>query len=248
VNGGGSMTDTIGGSSDAELLWAGEGYSAFASASATKTDLTISYMDSNRTVRYSHILTNPNYVPDDPVSFPSFLSHKVVIVSGALLFLSFMVAVGLFLQVLTSGKYKKVSTKNPSSLRDPSLILISKNTQQKRLRIIKFPQSKKQSRTGVIALPYRYEAKKFENKELTTNTMISTRSISQEAPVNEMYNTNKNATFHFENPIRSTSDRKVKRMKRKIPSPQSFGDDLLESKVLTMRTTPTSRIPRRIDR
>ena len=41
VNGGGSMTDSISGSSSAELLWAGEGYSAFASVAATKTDLKI---------------------------------------------------------------------------------------------------------------------------------------------------------------------------------------------------------------
>jgi hypothetical protein len=248
VNGGGSMTDTIGGSSDAELLWAGEGYSAFASVSATKTDLTISYMDSNRTVQYSHILTNPNYVPDDPVSLPNFQSYKVVFVSGALLLLSFMVVVCLFLQGLTSGAYKRVSTKIPSSLRDSSPNIISKKTLEKRLRIINLPQSKKQSRTGVIALPYLSEGNFHETKELTINTMISPRSISQEDPVDESYSTNQNATFHFENLMRSRSDRKVRRMERKISSPQSFGGDLLESKVLTMKAIPTSRISRRIDR
>jgi hypothetical protein len=73
VNGGGSMTDTIGGSSDAKLLWAGEGYSAFASASATKDNLTISYVNANKVVQYSFTLTNPlyPYIPNDYASLPT---------------------------------------------------------------------------------------------------------------------------------------------------------------------------------
>jgi hypothetical protein len=73
VNGGGSMTDTIRGSSDAELLWAGEGYSAFASASATKDNLTISFVNANKVVQYSYTLTNPlyPYIPYDSASLPT---------------------------------------------------------------------------------------------------------------------------------------------------------------------------------
>jgi hypothetical protein len=79
VNGGGSMTDTAGGSSDAELLWAGEGYSAFASASATKTNLTVSYIDANEVVKYSYTLTNPLYcIPDDSASSPTQNSSYIV--------------------------------------------------------------------------------------------------------------------------------------------------------------------------
>lgn len=73
MNGGGSMTDTIRGSSDAELLWAGEGYSAFASVSATKDNLTISFVNANKMVQYSYTLTNPlyPYISNDSASLPT---------------------------------------------------------------------------------------------------------------------------------------------------------------------------------
>jgi hypothetical protein len=237
------MTDTIGGSSDAELLWAGEGYSAFASASATKTDLTISYLDSNRTVRYSHILTNPNYAPDNSVSVPNFLAHRVIFVSGALFFISAMIAVGYILQTSTAGTYKKLSTKTSSSLREES-DLLSMNTLKKKARIIKLPRSKKQNRTGIIALPYPpSEVTVFKTKELTRNTLTSPRSISHEGPVDEIYNNNQETTFYLENPMRSTlrSDRKVKHKINKTLSPQSY-------EVLTMKATPTRSIPQRFSR
>jgi hypothetical protein len=58
VNGGGSMTDSLVASSSADLVWAGEGYSAFASATATKNYLEISYIDASNTVQYVYSLNN----------------------------------------------------------------------------------------------------------------------------------------------------------------------------------------------
>lgn len=63
------MTDLLGASSNADLVWAGEGYSAFASATATQNNLTISYIDVNKTVRYDYTLTNSWYWNS---SYPTF--------------------------------------------------------------------------------------------------------------------------------------------------------------------------------
>jgi hypothetical protein len=63
VAGAGSMTDQLKYTSQAELIWSGVGYSAYASMEATVNNLTISYRDWNNTLRYSYTLTNPMYVP-----------------------------------------------------------------------------------------------------------------------------------------------------------------------------------------
>lgn len=52
------MTDYVGGTSSAKTLWTGEGYSAFASALATENELTITFIDINNDVKYTHTLTN----------------------------------------------------------------------------------------------------------------------------------------------------------------------------------------------
>lgn len=240
------MTDTIGGSSDAELLWAGEGYSAFASASATKTDLTILYLDSNRTVRYSYILRNPNYTPDNSVSVPNFVSvaSNVIFVSGALFVISAMIAVGYFLQTSKTGAYKRLSKKTSSSLRASSPDLLSMNTLKSKSRINKLPRFKKQNRTGIIALPYPpSEATVFKTKEPTINTLPSPRSISHEGLIDEIYKDNQETTIYLKNPMRSTlrSDRKIKHKINKTLSPQSY-------EVLAMKETPTRSISQRFSR
>lgn len=112
VNGGGSMTDTVATSSNANLLWAGEGYSAFASASATKTDLTISYVNAYKAIQYTHTLTNPFYTPENPAtpsptpsptSVPVLLkpelrntAYKIALIfyTGGVVFLAFMMILG----------------------------------------------------------------------------------------------------------------------------------------------------------
>jgi hypothetical protein len=58
VNGGESMTESLSESSSADLVWAGEGYSAFASATATNSYLKISFIDSNNNTQYEYSLTN----------------------------------------------------------------------------------------------------------------------------------------------------------------------------------------------
>ena len=56
VAGGGAMTDYAGASSTATTVWAGEGYSAFASATATRDELVIAFMDSDNNKKYSFTL------------------------------------------------------------------------------------------------------------------------------------------------------------------------------------------------
>jgi hypothetical protein len=102
------MTDTVATSSNANLLWAGEGYSAFASASATKTDLTISYVNAYKAVQYSYTLTDPFHTPDNPpapspTSVPILLkpelrntAYKTALIfyTGGVVFLAFMMMLG----------------------------------------------------------------------------------------------------------------------------------------------------------
>jgi hypothetical protein len=69
VAGAGSMTDQLKYSSQADLVWSGVGYSAYASMEASVKELTMTYRDWNNTVRYSYTLTNPMYVP--PIKPPA---------------------------------------------------------------------------------------------------------------------------------------------------------------------------------
>jgi hypothetical protein len=79
VNGGGSMTDSIKQTSEADLLWAGEGYSAFASGTATAENLTISFIDRYNILRYSYVLTNSNARIFSPSMSPSLISQKKIV-------------------------------------------------------------------------------------------------------------------------------------------------------------------------
>ena len=122
VNGGGSMTDVVGGSSSAQALWAGEGYSAFASASATQNELTISYIDADAAVRYSFTLDNPreegpSMRPTDaaavrrPGATQSVeVSSKIVIISSGFAALAFLLIAGGFYYE-SKGRKKKRKTK-----------------------------------------------------------------------------------------------------------------------------------------
>jgi hypothetical protein len=59
VAGAGSMTDQLKYATQAELVWYGIGYSAYASMEATIKELTITFRDWNNTVRYAYTLKNP---------------------------------------------------------------------------------------------------------------------------------------------------------------------------------------------
>ena len=60
VVGAGSMIDYLKYTSAATLHWYGVGYNAFAGVAATSEELTVSFVDTSNTVRYSYTLTNPN--------------------------------------------------------------------------------------------------------------------------------------------------------------------------------------------
>lgn len=60
VVGAGCMTDSLKSNSDASLVWAGTGYSAFAAVQAFRDCLTITFIDSASQKRYSYTLQNPN--------------------------------------------------------------------------------------------------------------------------------------------------------------------------------------------
>jgi hypothetical protein len=79
VNGGGSMTESLSTSSSADLVWAGEGYSAFASATATKSNLEISFIDASNTVQYAYSLTNSGVKSKPKSSISHHLSTPIFI-------------------------------------------------------------------------------------------------------------------------------------------------------------------------
>lgn len=60
VVGAGCMTDSLKSNSDASLVWSGVGYSAFAAMEVYRDQLTISFIDTTGTNRYTYSLTNPN--------------------------------------------------------------------------------------------------------------------------------------------------------------------------------------------
>ena len=67
------MTDSVGASSSATSLWAGEGYSAFIIATATKGSLSISFLNSDATAKYSYVATRDFLLnPDQPTISDSF--------------------------------------------------------------------------------------------------------------------------------------------------------------------------------
>lgn len=124
------MTDSVGGSSSANGIWAGEGYSAFASASATKEELTISYIDSEASVRYSYTLNNPRmegpsmhpteYIP--PVAARAVqVSSQVVVLSSGFAALAFLLIAGGFYYESKGRKKKKKSKKGTSRFMSYSL-------------------------------------------------------------------------------------------------------------------------------
>jgi hypothetical protein len=99
VNGGGCMTDVVAAESDAELLWTGEGYSAFASGSATKDDLTISYIDADAEIKYSYTLTNPLYPTNKNLGIKmDKISKKYVYFLGGISVLASMILLGAFVK------------------------------------------------------------------------------------------------------------------------------------------------------
>jgi hypothetical protein len=105
VNGGGCMTDVVAAESDAELLWAGEGYSAFASASATKDDLTISYIDANTEIKYSYTLTNPLYPWNKTLDTRmNKISKKYIFFLGGITVLASIILLGAFVKNSKSSK------------------------------------------------------------------------------------------------------------------------------------------------
>jgi hypothetical protein len=117
------MTDTVSGSSSATGLWAGEGYSAFASATATKEELTISYIDSEASIRYSYTLNNPRmegpsmhpteFIP--PVTARSVqVSSQVVAISSGFAALAFLLIAGGFYYESKGRKKKKKNKKGTS--------------------------------------------------------------------------------------------------------------------------------------
>jgi hypothetical protein len=67
------MTDSVGASSSATSLWAGEGYSAFITATATKGSLSINFLNSDATAKYSYTASRDFLLnPDQPTMSDSF--------------------------------------------------------------------------------------------------------------------------------------------------------------------------------
>lgn len=72
VAGAGSMTDKLGNTNtQANLIWYGVGYSAFAVGEATSTSLTVSFVDTSNTVTYAYTISKLSFFPSpEPASIP----------------------------------------------------------------------------------------------------------------------------------------------------------------------------------
>lgn len=121
VAGGGAMTDYAGASSSATALWSGEGYSAFASAAATKEDLIINFIDADGNKKYSYTLANPRsgepiyptYRPSEmttPIKPAAYATQKVVVISSGFAAFAFLLIAGGFYYE-SKGKKKKRKAK-----------------------------------------------------------------------------------------------------------------------------------------
>ena len=119
VAGGGSMTDYLGATtSTATSMWAGEGYSAFASAAATKDELVISFIDTDGKTKYTKTLNNPRpgeaptQRPTEPPVRPKTVdvTKKIVIISSGFAALAFLLIAGGFYYE-SKGKKKKKKPK-----------------------------------------------------------------------------------------------------------------------------------------
>jgi hypothetical protein len=67
------MTGSVGASSSATSLWAGEGYSAFMTATATRGSLSINFLNSDGTAKYSHTASRDLLLNNDqPTMSDSF--------------------------------------------------------------------------------------------------------------------------------------------------------------------------------
>jgi hypothetical protein len=113
------MTDSVGASSSATAVWAGEGYSAFIAATATQDELKVSYLDADVAVKYSYTFNNPRaegpsmspslYTP--PIKTKSVeVSSNVVIISSGFAALAFILIAGGFYYE-AKGRKKKRKTK-----------------------------------------------------------------------------------------------------------------------------------------
>ena len=133
------MTDYVSASSSATTMWTGEGYSAFASASATDTELKISYIDTDNVVQYKYTITSTrvheshDYIStDEPTLSPTEKAEKIpdklvqaqtmdvsqhaVFVSGGLAALAFMLIAGAFAYEMKGRRRRRKNRKLASLL------------------------------------------------------------------------------------------------------------------------------------
>lgn len=102
-------------STNAKLMWVGAGYSAFVSATASKTELDILYIDADKTVRYSYKLVNPN----------QFFGYLIILLS-VLVSWSFIVSViyeGASVQKSRGNTYLRKKKLKPMFQKNPPHIV-----------------------------------------------------------------------------------------------------------------------------
>eukprot|EP01039_Chlorochromonas_danica_P003408 gene3408-3734_t len=139
VAGAGSMADSLGKGSQADLIWYGVGYSAFGYMEATATNLTVGFVDVNNTLRYSYTLTNPNPLnavppigtPIDPPILPpnqdepndgetpdnwfgDYSSDEVLLASATLVTMAGLVGLFFFVRGYRHYRMKKYDSLNTS--------------------------------------------------------------------------------------------------------------------------------------
>lgn len=131
VAGAGAMTDSLGdpSASAGSLLWSGTGYSAFAVVTASLSSLTVSYVDTSSTVRYSHTQHRNGSVSKGT---NGLAIHHVPGPSAVLLSLVALGAVAVLLFVASSLRLRNYSKRQPPKMMTTSTPQLAQAVQMNR--------------------------------------------------------------------------------------------------------------------
>ena len=173
------MTDSVGGDSDAEMHWAGEGYSAFASATASTEQLTINFVDADANTKYTYTLTNPRsgipYVePEEEISLAA-AAYKTMLLPVACAGLALvLISAGFFFDARGRKKKRKAEKAVKSLLAStipPSASIFKTGKQMSKVRSFLRASSLQPKSMKII------DSKNTSLSVETSNLMTSSNSV-----------------------------------------------------------------------
>jgi tartrate-resistant acid phosphatase type 5 len=71
IMGAGAMTDSLGDSTTANVLWSGIGYSAFGLINVTANTFSVNYIDAYDKIQYTHAITKASSIISNPSKQPT---------------------------------------------------------------------------------------------------------------------------------------------------------------------------------